>query len=229
MRVLVVDDERSILNLIRLNLEVEGYEAIVSTTGADAILKFETEKPQLVILDLMLPDISGYDVIKKFQEINSEVPVIMLTAKSQMNDKLLGLQLGADDYIIKPFNSTELILRIKAVSKRVTKKTRVKNDNEIKLEKLKILKDERKVFIDEEEIFMTYKEFDTLFLMMKNYNKVFTRENLLERVWGDEYDVNTRAVDILIQRVRKKMGKYSNKLKTVYGVGYKLEFKKETI
>ena len=228
MRILVVDDERSIVNLIRLNLEVEGYEPIISMTGKDAILKFQTEKPELVILDLMLPDISGHDVIKKFQEINSEIPVIMLTAKSQMNDKLIGLQLGADDYIIKPFNSTELILRIKAVTKRITKKPSLKNHNEIKIEKLKILKDERKVFIDEDEIFMTYKEFDTLVLMMENQNKVFTRENLLERVWGDEYDVNTRAVDILIQRVRKKMGKYSNKLQTVYGVGYKLEFKEES-
>ncbi|WP_315077403.1 response regulator transcription factor [uncultured Clostridium sp.] len=226
MRILVVDDEKSIVNLIRLNLEVEGYEPIISMTGADAISKFETEKPELVILDLMLPDMSGHDVIKKFQEIDSEVPVIMLTAKSQINDKLLGLQLGADDYIIKPFNSTELILRIKAVTKRIAKKPSSKNNNEIKIEKLKILKDERKVFIEEEEIFMTYKEFDTLLLMMENHNKVFTRENLLERVWGDEYDVNTRAVDILIQRVRKKMGKYSNKLKTVYGVGYKLELKK---
>ncbi|ACD23679.1 response regulator transcription factor [Clostridium botulinum] len=229
MKILVVDDEKSIVNLIRLNLEVEGYEPIISMTGEDAIHKFETEKPELVILDLMLPDISGHDVIKRFQKIDSEVPVIMLTAKSQINDKLLGLQLGADDYIIKPFNSTELILRIKAVTKRITKKSCSKNNNEIKIEKLKILKDERKVFIEEKEIFMTYKEFDTLLLMMENHNKVFTRENLLERVWGDEYDVNTRAVDILIQRVRKKMGKYSNKLKTVYGVGYKLEFKEEAI
>ncbi|NFI04974.1 response regulator transcription factor [Clostridium botulinum] len=229
MKILVVDDEKSIVNLIRLNLEVEGYEPIISMTGEDAIHKFEIEKPELVILDLMLPDISGHDVIKRFQKIDSEVPVIMLTAKSQINDKLLGLQLGADDYIIKPFNSTELILRIKAVTKRITKKSCSKNNNEIKIEKLKILKDERKVFIEEKEIFMTYKEFDTLLLMMENHNKVFTRENLLERVWGDEYDVNTRAVDILIQRVRKKMGKYSNKLKTVYGVGYKLEFKEEAI
>ncbi|EES49690.1 response regulator transcription factor [Clostridium botulinum] len=229
MKILVVDDEKSIVNLIRLNLEVEGYEPITSMTGEDAIHKFETEKPELVILDLMLPDISGHDVIKRFQKIDSEIPVIMLTAKSQINDKLLGLQLGADDYIIKPFNSTELILRIKAVTKRITKKSCSKNNNEIKIEKLKILKDERKVFIEEKEIFMTYKEFDTLLLMMENHNKVFTRENLLERVWGDEYDVNTRAVDILIQRVRKKMGKYSNKLKTVYGVGYKLEFKEEAI
>ncbi|AOR23156.1 response regulator transcription factor [Clostridium taeniosporum] len=229
MRILIVDDERSIVNLIRLNLEVEGYEPIISMNGAEAISKFETERPDLVILDLMLPDISGHEAIKRFQEIDSEVPVIMLTAKSQINDKLLGLQLGADDYIIKPFNSTELILRIKAVTKRVRKKPRLENNNEIRIEKLKILKDERKVFIDEDEIFMTYKEFNTLLLMMENHNKVFTRENLLERVWGDEYDVNTRAVDILIQRVRKKMGKYSNKLKTVYGVGYKLEFKDDTI
>lgn len=109
MKILVVDDEKSIVNLIRMNLELEGYKVVISMTGIDAVDKFKMEKPELVILDIMLPDISGHEVIQKFQKIDNEIPVIMLTANSQMNDKLLGLQLGADDYITKPFNSAELI------------------------------------------------------------------------------------------------------------------------
>lgn len=225
MKILVVDDEKSIVNLIRMNLELEGYEVIISMTGIDAIYKFKMERPELVILDIMLPDISGHEVIQKFQKIDSEVPIIMLTANSQINDKLLGLQLGADDYITKPFNSTELILRIKAITKRINKKdNQVKdNNNEIQIKGIRVLKEERKVFIDGEEIIATYKEFDTLLLMMENCNKVFTREKLLGRVWGYEFEGSTRAVDILIQRLRKKLGIYAENLKTIYGVGYKLE------
>lgn len=225
MKILVVDDEKSIVNLIRMNLKLEGYEVIISVTGMDAIEKFKREKPDLVILDIMLPDISGHEIIQRFQHIDCEIPVIMLTAKSQTNDKLLGLQLGADDYITKPFNSTELILRIKAITKRLKKtdnETKKKN-NEINIKSIKILKSERKVFIDEREVNTTYKEFDTLLLMMENHNKVFTREELLEKVWGYEYEGNTRAVDILIQRLRKKLSPYSEGLRTVYGVGYRME------
>ena len=226
MKILVIDDEKSIVNLIRMNLKLEGYEVIISMTGMDAVEKFKKEKPELVILDVMLPDISGHEVIQRFQEIDSEVPVIMLTANSQINDRLLGLKLGADDYITKPFNSTELILRIKAITKRIKKKDneiKAKN-NEINIKAIRVVKDERKVFIDGKEVNTTYKEFNTLLLMMENHNKVFTREDLLERIWGYEYEGNTRAVDILIQRLRKKLGLYSDSLKTLYGVGYRLEF-----
>ena len=225
MKILVVDDEKSIVNLIRMNLELEGYEVIISMTGIDAVHKFKMEKPELVILDIMLPDISGHEVILKFQKIDSEVPVIMLTANSQINDKLLGLQLGADDYITKPFNSTELILRIKAITKRINKRDNEakESNNEIEIKGIRVLKEERKVFIDGDEVIATYKEFDTLLLMMENCNKVFTREKLLERVWGYEFEGSTRAVDILIQRLRKKLGIYAECLKTIYGVGYKLE------
>lgn len=225
MKILVVDDEKSIVNLIRMNLELEGYKVVTSMTGVDAVDKFKEERPELVILDIMLPDISGHEVIQKFQKIDNEVPVIMLTANSQINDKLLGLQLGADDYITKPFNSAELILRIKAIMKRIKKKDfkAKENNNEINIKGIKVLKDERRVLIDGQEISTTYKEFDTLLLMMENCNKVFTREKLLERVWGYEYEGNTRAVDILIQRLRRKLGVCSESLKTIYGVGYKLE------
>ncbi|MBU3107860.1 response regulator transcription factor [Clostridium gasigenes] len=226
MKILVIDDEKSIVNLIRMNLKLEGYEVIISMTGMDAVEKFKKEKPELVILDVMLPDISGHEVIQRFQEIDSDVAVIMLTANSQINDRLLGLKLGADDYITKPFNSTELILRIKAITKRIKKKdTEIKaKNNEINIKAIRVVKDERKVFIDGKEVNTTYKEFNTLLLMMENHNKVFTREELLARIWGYEYEGNTRAVDILIQRLRKKLGPYSDSLKTLYGVGYRLEF-----
>ncbi|AKN33525.1 XRE family transcriptional regulator [Clostridium carboxidivorans P7] len=225
MKILVIDDEKSILNLIKMNLKLEGYEIIVSMNGIEGIEKFKKEKPDLVILDIMLPDISGHEVIQKFQEVNNDIPVIMVTAKSQINDKLLGLQLGADDYITKPFNSTELILRIKAITKRITKKDReeVHKNNEINLGAIKVLKNERKVLVDGKEVNMTYKEFNTLLLMIENHNKVFTRDELLEKVWGYEYEGNSRAVDILIQRLRKKLSPYSQSVKTIYGVGYKLE------
>lgn len=225
MKVLVVDDEKSIINLIKMNLKIEGYEVIISMSGVEAIEKFKKEKPDLIILDIMLPDTSGYEVIQRIHQIDNEVPVIMLTAKSQINDKLLGLQLGADDYITKPFNSTELILRIKAITKRLKKKDieTKKKSNEIIKKSIKILKDERKVFIDEREVITTYKEFNVLLLMMENYGKVFTREELLEKVWGYDYEGNTRTVDILIQRLRKKLTPYSDALKTIYGVGYKIE------
>lgn len=225
MKILVVDDEKSIVNLIRMNLKLEGYEVTTSMIGMEAVEKFKREKPDLVILDIMLPDISGHEIIQRFQQINNEIPVIMLTAKSQINDRLLGLQLGADDYITKPFNSTELILRIKAITKRLKKKNTEtkKENNEINIKSIRVLKDERKIFIDGKEVNTTYKEFDTLLLMMENHNKVFTREELLDKVWGYEYEGNTRAVDILIQRLRKKLSPYSERLKTIYGVGYRLE------
>ncbi|MCY6372779.1 response regulator transcription factor [Clostridium ganghwense] len=225
MKILVVDDEKSILSLIRMNLKLEGYEVVTSLTGKDGVQKFKSENPDLVILDLMLPDMSGYEVIQQLQEINNDIPVIMLTAKSQINDKLLGLQLGADDYMTKPFNSAELMLRIKAVTKRINKKGQVLHNkaNEIKKGFLRILKEERKVFVDDREINVTYKEFNILILMLETYNKVFTREELLNKVWGYDFIGNTRAVDILIQRLRKKLNPYSEAIKTVYGVGYKLE------
>ncbi|MFD3158663.1 response regulator transcription factor [Haloimpatiens sp. FM7330] len=222
MNILVIDDEISIINLIKMNLQLEGFNVLTSLMGMEGIEKFKKQKPDLVILDVMLPDISGHDVIQKMQKINNDIPIIMLTAKSQINDRLLGLQLGADDYITKPFNSTELILRIKAILKRINKKEK-SNCNIIEKGILKVFKDERRVFINEKEISLTYKEFDSILLMIENSNKVFTREQLLNKVWGYDFEGNTRAVDILIQRLRKKIYPYSEVIKTVYGVGYKLE------
>ncbi|KEI01900.1 response regulator transcription factor [Clostridium botulinum] len=226
MKILVVDDEISILQLIKMTLELESFEVITSRTGLDSLNIIIRENIDLIILDAMLPDISGFNLIAKIKNI-SDIPIIMLTAKDDMNDKLLGLQLGADDYITKPFNSTELILRIKIISKRMNKNI-LQEKNELLVGKLKILKKERKLIIDsKEEIVLTYKEFEVLNCLCENKGKVFSREELLNKVWGYDFEGTTRAVDILIQRLRKKLGKYQNYIKTLYKAGYKLEIDNE--
>jgi len=228
MKILVIDDEESIINLLKMNLILEGYDVEIAMNGNDGINKFKKTNPDLTILDIMLPDMNGYEVLKRLQSINNEKPIIMLTAKCQLNDKLLGLHLGADDYMTKPFDCRELILRISAITRRINK---IKSDNlgmyniDDIVEKgfIRILKPERKVFIDNEEIELTYKEFDTLLLMVENCNRVFTREKLLEKTWDCDFLGNSRSVDIHIQRLRKKLKNHEDAIKTIYGVGYKFE------
>jgi two-component system, OmpR family, alkaline phosphatase synthesis response regulator PhoP len=224
MKILVVDDEKSILNLIRMNLELEGYKIITSMSGLDALQKIRQAAPDFIILDIMLPDISGYNVLRKLRRSGCRVPVILLTAKDQLNDKLLGLQFGADDYMTKPFSNEELILRIRAITKRFqpTDRDISTPTRELQIDGIRVLLAEREVFIDGQLVEVTSKEFDTLTLMLENCNRVFTREKLLESVWGYAFEGNTRAVDILIQRLRKKLGPYAENLRTIYGVGYKL-------
>ncbi|MPQ31104.1 response regulator transcription factor [Clostridium estertheticum] len=225
MKILLIDDEESILNLVRMNLVLEGFEVITSSTGNNGIMAFQDENPDLVLLDLMLPDLDGYEVMKKIQQINREIPIILLTAKGQLNDKLLGLQLGADDYITKPFDSREIILRIRAISRRINQSKRHNENSENEIEKgfIKLLKAERKIFIDSIEVQFTFREFETLNLLMQNINKVFSRTELLKKLWGYDYEGNTRAVDIHIERIRKKLKNHGNAIQTIYGAGYRLE------
>ncbi|GAB6149453.1 response regulator transcription factor [Clostridium novyi] len=226
MKILLVDDEESLLNLVKINLMFENYEVITAECGKTAIELFQTQSPDLVVLDLMLPDIDGFQVIHAIQEINNEVPIIVLSAKNQINDRLLGLQLGADDYITKPFDSRELILRIRAISRRINKAKLLSNKKQNSIiEKgfIKIMKDERRVFIDSKEVIFTHIEFEMLVLMVKNSYKVFTREELLDKIWGYDFSGNTRAVDIHIKRIRKKLLEHEDAIKTIYGVGYRFE------
>ncbi|MBW9171623.1 response regulator transcription factor [Clostridium estertheticum] len=225
MKVLLIDDEESILNLVRMNLVLEGFEVITSATGNNGIKVFQDENPDLVLLDLMLPDLDGYEVMNRMQQINREIPIILLTAKGQLNDKLLGLQLGADDYITKPFDSREIILRIRAISRRINQSKRHNENSENKIEKgfIKLLKAERKIFIDSIEVQFTFREFETLNFLMQNINKVFSRTELLKKLWGYDYEGNTRAVDIHIERIRKKLKNHGNAIQTIYGAGYRLE------
>ncbi len=223
MKILVIDDEQSILNLIRLTLELEGYEVLTASNGKEALEWWE-EEPEMIVLDLMLPDTDGYQLFRIFREKNSNIPIIMLTAKSQMNDKLLGLQLGADDYITKPFHSTELLLRMKSIERRLKTHSLTEiSVNLLKVGSITLHIEERKVFVHDKEISLTYREFDLLKLLIVNKQRVFTRDELLTKIWGFEYMGNTRAVDIMIQRLRKKLGEDGNDIKTIYGVGYKLE------
>lgn len=233
MRILVIDDEDSIINLIRMNLILEGYEVITCKNGKEALKSFENENPDLVLLDLMLPDMDGYEVMKEIQKLDGNKPIILITAQNGLNSKLLGLQLGADDYITKPFDNRELILRIRAIWRRINKcklsmintVDKVENNNEINCGPIRLFKKERKVLIDNREVKLTYKEFDILHTMLQNKEKVFTRDELLQKIWGYNFIGNSRAVDILIKRLREKMGPYKEFIETVYGVGYKFEVK----
>lgn len=222
MKILVVDDEISILQLIKMTLELESFEVITSKTGLDSLNIIIKENIDLIILDAMLPDISGFNLIAKIKNI-SDIPIIMLTAKDDINDKLLGLQLGADDYITKPFNSTELLLRINVIKKRLFNIEKNFEKEILNLGKIELFLKEKKVLIDKEPIELTYKEFQVLTYLCENRGKVFSRDELLTKVWGYDFEGTTRAVDMLIQRLRKKLGSCQGYIKTIYGLGYKID------
>lgn len=228
-RILVIDDERSILELVRMNLELAGYEVVTGESGQEVLQLVASCRPDLLILDVMLPDQSGYYVLRHLREQGERLPVIMLTAKGEREDRILGLRLGADDYVTKPFSSEELILRVQAVLRRTEPVTAaVPAENAVAVQGLMIYPESRTAEVDGQAVSLTRKEFDTLELMMRHPNHVFTRERLLEEVWGYDFAGSTRAVDILIQRLRKKMGPYADWLETVYGTGYKLAERQES-
>ncbi len=219
MKILIVDDEPAIVDLIKLNLELEGFETITSYDGKNAIDMAYSQRPDLILLDIMMPGVTGFEACKSLQNLN--IPIIMLTAKDSIQDKLKGLELGADDYITKPFDSRELIARIKTVLRRIDKFS--DKDDTIAAGPISINPIERKVHIDRCEVFLTPKEFDLLLLFLENQKKVFSRENILESVWGFEYIGDSRTVDMHIQRLRRKLGDYSSYIKTVFTIGYKFE------
>jgi DNA-binding response OmpR family regulator len=222
MKILIIEDEKSISDLIRMNLIIEGFETIVSDEGYKGLQMFKKEGPDLVILDLMLPDCDGFEILKEMQEVNYKTPIVILTAKSDQNDKLLGLGLGADDYITKPFDNKELVLRIRNIFKRM-KKSELNSSNEINIGVFKIINNSRQFFIDSQEIYLTKTEFDLMELLMNNHKQVLSREVLLNKIWGFESEVDTRAVDMTIQRLRKKLGSYGDCIQSLYGIGYKFE------
>lgn len=220
MKVLIVDDEPAIVDLIRINLELEGLETLFCYSGREAVKYAQTFNPDLILLDIMLPDMTGFEVCKAIQSLN--IPIIMLTAKNDIKDKLYGLELGADDYITKPFDGRELIARIKTILRRVDKYN-VKEDTNITVGLIVINTMERTVQIDGKDITLTPKEFDLLLLFCENQRKVFSRENILELVWGYEFIGDSRTVDMHVQRLRRKLGKCNSYVKTIFGIGYKFE------
>lgn len=220
MKILIVDDEPAIVDLIKINLELEGFETKTCATGLQAVRTASVFNPDLILLDIMLPDFSGFEICKTLQDLN--IPIIMLTARNDIKDKLYGLELGADDYITKPFDSRELVARIKTVLRR-SDKYNSKDDSLVNAGPININTAERIVHLDGEEILLTPKEFELLLLFCENQRKVYSRENILELVWGFEYMGDSRTVDMHIQRLRKKLGKYSHFIKTVFSIGYKFE------
>jgi DNA-binding response OmpR family regulator len=222
-KVLVVDDEQSICELIKLDLEFEGYNVETAFDGREALEKVESFQPDLIILDVMLPYISGYELCRKINE-KYNIPIILLTAKTDIVDKVLGLELGADDYITKPFDNRELLARAKALIRR-SSQIPAADDKIIENGDLTIIPNERKVLVKKEEIHLTPKEYDLLYLLAQNPEQVFPRESLLEKIWGYDYFGDTRTVDMHVQRIRKKIGDHSSSpkyLQTVFGVGYKI-------
>ncbi len=223
-KILIVDDDKNIAELISLYLEKEGYDTMQIHDGIEAVDAFYSYSPDLIILDLMLPGKDGLDVCKEIRQ-TSEIPIIMLTAKGETFDKILGLELGADDYMVKPFDTKELTARVKAVLRR----SEVRNKNseskeEITLKGLNINLSNYTVTYLGEKIDMPPKELELLYFLAANPNKVFTRDQLLDRIWGYEYIGDTRTVDVHVKRIREKINETDSwGLKTVWGIGYKFE------
>lgn len=223
-KVLVVDDDVNICELIRLYLEKEGYEVKTVYNGKSGIEAFSTITPNIVILDIMLPGIDGWQVCREIRKV-SNIPIIMLTAKGETFDKVLGLELGADDYMVKPFEPKELVARVKAVLRRYEHQDF--DVQEIIYPNLVINKSNYVVKLNGKAVELPPKELELLFFLASNSNKVFTREQLLERVWGFDFYGDSRTVDVHVKRLREKIDLPNQiwQLKTVWGVGYKFEVK----
>ena len=224
-KILIVDDEENICELVRLYIEKEGFDAIIANDGQEAVAKFNKEKPDLILLDIMLPIKDGWQVCREIRA-QSKVPIIMLTAKGETFDKVLGLELGADDYVVKPFEPKELIARIRAVLRRSADSVDEKADeDELSFDGLKINQSTYEVYIDDKKVEMPPKEFELLYFLAKNTNKVFTRDQLLDEIWGYEFFGDSRTVDVHIKCIREKLEGENRTwaLKTVWGVGYKFE------
>ena len=228
-KILVVDDEEHIAELISYNLTSNGYKVITANNGNDAVKLAVEEKPNLILLDLMIPGKDGYDVCKDVRS-NSEIrniPIIMLTAKSEELDKILGLELGADDYITKPFDIREVITRIRValrLREEIKKSIKKIEEKDIIIDNIKIIEECRIVTVLDKEIQLKPREFELLLFLSKNPNKVYSRNQLLDLVWGYDYLGDTRTVDVHITRLRQKVGKELN-IETVFGVGYILKVK----
>lgn len=219
MHILVIDDEASIRHLVKLQLELDGQTVETAADGAAALTLQATQTFDLVVLDLMLPDTTGFDLISRLREKTPDLPILMLTARDQMNDKIIGLQLGVDDYMTKPFNGTELVLRVKNLLKRA--KSLAPAVPIVTDPFLSVDPEERVIRLDGQPLPLTYREYALLALFLTHPKRVFERDELLEQVWGFDFSGQTRAVDIMVQRLRKKLGTQGERIKTIYGVGYK--------
>lgn len=225
-KVLVADDDQNICELLRLYLEKEGYGVIIANNGEQAIQLYLSENPDIVLLDVMMPKLDGWQACREIRQ-KSNCPIIMITAKGETFDKVLGLELGADDYVVKPFDTKEIVARIKAVLRRVGKITYEQNTKEVCYSKLTVNMLKYELKVNDKVVEAPPKELELLFHLASNPNKVFTRDQLLDEVWGFEYYGDSRTVDVHVKRLREKLEGVSTdwNLKTVWGVGYKFEVK----
>ncbi len=227
-KILVVDDDLNICELLKLYLENEGYTAYVANDGKAAVDMFNEKSPDLVLLDIMLPKMDGWQVCREIRKTSS-VPIIMLTAKGETFDKVLGLELGADDYVTKPFDSKEVMARIKAVLRRANSEGENAEEEKktVKFDKLEINIENYELKVDGKVVDTPPKELELIYHFASNPNRVYTRDQLLDEVWGFDYYGDSRTVDVHVKRLREKLEGVSDKwsLKTVWGVGYKFETK----
>ncbi len=227
-KILIADDDRNICELLRIYLEKENYNVVLAGNGEEALSKFDAEEPDILLLDVMMPRLDGWQVCRELRK-KSEVPIIMITAKGETFDKVLGLELGADDYVVKPFEPKEIVARVKAVLRRTGKANAENDKKEVSFDKLTVNMTKYELKVDGKVIDTPPKELELLFHLASNPNRVYTRDQLLDEVWGFEYYGDSRTVDVHIKRLREKLEGVSEKwsLKTVWGVGYKFETKDE--
>lgn len=222
--VLVVDDENDIIQLIRYNLEREGFRVESAANGNEALQKANDVRPDLILLDIMLPGKDGYEVIKNLNqnEKTTNIPVIFLTAKSAEFDEVLGLELGADDYVVKPISPRKLVSRIRAVLRRY-EGAKTEEGKAINFGRIIIDRESYLVKIGDEQVFFPRKEFEILYYLASHEGKVISRETLLNRVWGADVYVGDRTVDVHIRKIREKLGDHAEMIETIKGVGYKFK------
>lgn len=219
----IVDDEKNIRDLIKMYLDKDGFKTTIFEDGTNVFEKFQEDEPDLIVLDIMMPGIDGLDLCKLIRT-KSEVPIIFVSAKDEEIDRILGLELGADDYLVKPFSPRELVVRIKNIFKRVDKEISVETDL-IEVKDIKIYRNRRSILTETEEIKFTNKEYDLFEYLALNKNLPCTREKLIEDIWGYNYIGDTRMIDDLIKRIRRKLKDVNSKLtiSTVWGYGYRMD------
>ena len=218
--ILVVEDEASIASFVAMYLKKAGFDVATAPSGSDALTQVADDSPALIVLDLMLPDIDGIDVCRRIRQ-HSDVPILMLSARDEDVDKIIGLEVGADDYLTKPFNPRELVARVKSVLRRSTPKRRDLENRTLEHGSLHIDAGRREVTVDDTEIQLAPKEFDLLWELLDHRGLVLTRDQLLERVWGYTFAGDTRTVDVHVGQLRRKLGE-ACPVVTVWGVGYKV-------
>ena len=223
-KILIVDDDSNISELLKMYFENEGYDVKIANDGIEGLNYFKIFEPDLVLLDIMLPKKDGWQVCREIREMSSK-PVIMITAKGEVFDKVLGLELGADDFVVKPFDMKELSARVKAVLRRYQAHSRQHDEEVIKFENIEISLQKYELKLNGRSVDIPPKELELLYFLASNYNRVFTRDQLLDKVWGFDYLGDSRTVDVHVKRLREKLEGVSDKwtLKTVWGVGYKFE------